>query len=90
MTPVAVTGAVVVDTLGPHTLAVAGPVCLVAGDPGVMLQPLLLAVPGVKAQPVPGVVVGGVGHPGDHSSLLLTHTRLGQYSVELGFTGFYP
>ena len=77
MAPVAVGGAVVVDAGGPHALAVAGPVGLVGRHPGVMLQPLLLAVPGVEAQPVPGVVVGGVGHPGDHSSLLLTHTRLG-------------
>ena len=77
-----------VNTLGPHALAVAGPIALVAGHPGVVLEPLLLPVPGVKAQPVPGVVVGGVGHPVDHSSLLLTHTRLAQYSVELGFTGF--
>ena len=75
--PVPVAGPVVVHTLGPHALAVAGPVGLVGGDPGVVLEPLLLPVPGVKAQPVPGVVVGGVGHPGDHTSLRLTHTRLG-------------
>ena len=74
--PVPVAGSVMVNTLGPHALAVAGPIALVAGHPGVVLQPLLLPVPGVKAQPVPGVVVGGVGHPVDHSSLLLTHTRL--------------
>ena len=42
MTPVPVAGSVMVDTLGPHALAVAGPIALVAGHPGVVLQPLLL------------------------------------------------
>ena len=61
----------VVGALGPHTVAVAAPVGLIGGDPGVVLEPLLLAVPGVEAQAVPGVVVGGVGHPGDHCSPLM-------------------